>query len=352
MNIKKIAAVVCAALCAAATFAVDIETALQQVADQFSANLKKGTTIAIVGISSDSAEMSNFMLDEMTLDFVKQHKLTVANRANLDAIKKEMNFQLSGEVSDETIQQLGAMIGANVVIHGSMKPLGRNFNLIVQALDVTSATVLDMIRIRVEPNDITDELFAQDGVSRERVPGSKSARKVYHDRSKSKYSGDFQLLLGGRFATCGEGDDIGFLLGARNFNLFNINDTVSIGFFEDLSGSLGDNVGINFAIGPALGINIKDVVKFVFAPGLSMGFDIGHDYDTDIIGFALNVTAKFLPAKVVSPFVSFQYDLKGGYYYADYDDYYGYSYYSEDEYPLFQAFNIAAGISFNFGRRH
>ena len=83
-----------------------------------------------------------------------------------------------------------------------------------------------------------------------------------------------------------------------------------------------------------------------------MGFDIGHDYDTDIIGFALNVTAKFLPAKVVSPFVSFQYDLKGGYYYADYDDYYGYSYYSEDEYPLFQAFNIAAGISFNFGRRH
>ena len=129
MNIKKIAAVVCAALCAAATFAVDIETALQQVADQFSASLKKGTTIAIVGISSDSTEMSNFMLDEMTLDFVKQHKLTVANRANLDAIKKEMNFQLSGEVSDETIQQLGAMIGANVVIHGSMKPLGRNFNL-------------------------------------------------------------------------------------------------------------------------------------------------------------------------------------------------------------------------------
>lgn len=343
MNIKKIAAVVCAALCAAATFAVDIETALQQVADQFSASLKKGTTIAIVGISSDSTEMSNFMLDEMTLDFVKQHKLTVANRANLDAIKKEMNFQLSGEVSDETIQQLGAMIGANVVIHGSMKPLGRNFNLIVQALDVTSATVLDMIRIRVEPNDITDYLFAQGGVK---------VKKSSAVRASSKYSGDVQILLGGRFATCGDGGDIGFLLGARNFNLFNINDTVSIGFFEDLSGSLGDNVGINFAIGPALGINIKDVVKFVFAPGLSMGFDIDHDYDTDIIGFALNVTAKFLPAKVVSPFVSFQYDLKGGYYYADYDDYYGYSYYSEDEYPLFQAFNIAAGISFNFGRRH
>ena len=345
MNIKKIAAVVCAALCAAATFAVDIETALQQVADQFSASLKKGTTIAIVGISSDSAEMSNFMLDEMTLDFVKQHKLTVANRANLDAIKKEMNFQLSGEVSDESIQQLGAMVGANVVIHGSMKALGRDFNLIVQALDVTSATVLDMCRIRVEPNRTTDYLFAQGGVK---------VKKSSAVRTSSKYSGDVQILLGGRFASCGDVGGAGFLLGARNYNLFNINDTFAFGFFEDFSGSMGGNEGINFIFGPALGINIKDIVKLVFAPGLSIGFDDGHDYWSDLVGFALNVTAKFLPTKIVSPFVSFQYDVKGGSY-ETVDSYYNGYYYSEDskrgESPV-NAFNIAAGISFNFGRRH
>ena len=353
MNIKKIAAVVCAALCTAATFAVDIETALQQVADQFSASLKKGTTIAIVGISSDSAEMSNFMLDEITLDFVKQHKLTVANRANLDAIKKEMNFQLSGEVSDESIQQLGAMVGANVVIHGSMKALGRDFNLIVQALDVTSATVLDMCRIRVEPNRTTDYLFAQGGVK---------VKKSSAVRTSSKYSGDVQILLGGRFANCGDNGGAGFLLGARNFNLFNINDTFAFGFFEDLSGSFGGNMGINFVIGPALGINIKDIVKLVFAPGLSIGFDDGGDphsndsYGTDvIIGFALNVTAKFFPAKAISPFVSIQYDVKGGSY--DTEQYYDSYYYNSNSYsdhetsPL-NAFNIAAGISFNFGRRH
>lgn len=365
MNIKKIAAVMCAALCAAATFAVDIETALQQVADQFSTSLKKGTTIAIVGISSDSAEMSNFILDEITLDFVKQHKLTVANRANLDAIKKEMNFQLSGEVSEESIQQLGAMVGANVVIHGNIKPLGRNFNLVVQALDVTSATVLDMIRIRVEPNDITDELFAQDGVSRKTPPVSKSAGRSKRDHSTSKYSGDFQIYAGVRFAECIDADGVGFLLGGRNFNLFNINDTVSLGFFEDLSGSMTYNVGVNFVIGPAFGINIKDVVKFVIAPGLSIGFDEGYDYfSNSLVGFAINVTAKFIPAKAVSPFVSFQYDLKGGCYkyeterpYQGYYDYYGHYHYSyvnvkEESYDLLTAFNIAVGISFNFGRRH
>ena len=353
MNIKKIAAVVCAALCATATFAVDIETALQQVADQFSASLKKGTTIAIVGISSDSAEMSNFMLDDLTMRFVQARTLTVANRANLDAIKTEMNFQLSGEVSDETIQQLGAMVGANIVIHGSLKPLGSNFNLVVQALDVTSATVLDMCRIRVEPNSMTDYLFAQGGVK---------VKKSSAVRASSKYSGDVQILLGGRFATCGDNASVGFLLGARNFNLFNINDTFAFGFFEDLSGSLGGNVGINFVIGPALGINIKDVVKFVLAPGLSIGIDFENS-DTDaayetwgIVGFALNITAKFLPAKAVSPFVSFRYDVKGGeyrtveYYYNGYE-YNNYNGGHLEDAPL-NAFNIAAGISFNFGRRH
>ena len=116
MKSKKMLASVAAVLCTVAVSAVDIETALQQTAEQFSTTIKRGTTIAIVGISSESAELSNFMLDDLTMRFVQTKKLTVANRANLDAIKSEMNFQLSGEVSDDSIQQLGAMIGANVVV--------------------------------------------------------------------------------------------------------------------------------------------------------------------------------------------------------------------------------------------
>ncbi len=368
MNVKKIAAVVCAAWCAAAAFAVDIETALQQVADQFSATIKRGSTIAIVGISSDSSDMSDFMLDDLTMRFVQARTLTVANRANLDAIKAEMNFQLSGEVSDDSIQQIGAMVGANIVVHGKLVPIGNIFNLTMQALDVTSAAVIDMCRIRVEPNDMTDYLFAQDGAPRKKAPVSKAVSKspsrATADRSTSRYSGDVQLRMGLRFASCGELGGTGFLVGVRNFNLFNINDTIAMGFFEDLSGSMFGNWGCNFVIGPALGINVRDVVKFVIAPGLLIGVDSSDGdeyYGTNVpIGFALNVTAKFIPAKAVSPFVSIQYDVKSGYYETEYyDSYYSYyyggyqSYYrSETSYDLLNAFDIAVGISFNFGRRH
>ncbi|MDE5798642.1 MAG: hypothetical protein K2H73_06455, partial [Treponemataceae bacterium] len=109
---------------------------------------------------------------------------------------------------------------------------------------------------------------------------------------------------------------------------------------------------------------IKDVVKFVIAPGLLIGGDYSDGdeyYDTNVpIGFALNVTAKFIPAKAVSPFVSIQYDVKGGYNeterpYQGFYDYYGdyhYGYITETSYDLLNAFDIAVGVSFNFGRRH
>ena len=145
---------------AAATFAVDIGTALDQAAEQFSSTLRTGTTVAIVGITSGTEEMSEYMLNELTLRFVQQRRLTVANRANLDAIKQEMNFQLSGEVSDASMQEIGAMAGAETVIHGSLQQLGSAYVLSLQALNVTTATVEDMYReTTIEPSETTNLLL-------------------------------------------------------------------------------------------------------------------------------------------------------------------------------------------------
>ncbi|MBD5406814.1 MAG: hypothetical protein HDR56_04255 [Treponema sp.] len=338
MNIKKIGAIMTVAICAAVLSATDIETALQQTADQFSASIKKGTTIAIVGISSDSAEMSDFMLDDLTMRFVQARTLTVANRANLDAIKTEMNFQLSGEVSDESIQQLGAMVGAKVVVHGKLIPLGRSFNLTVQALNVETAAVIDMCRIRVEPNDTTEYLLA-----------SKSNIKGMPKRF-TKYSGDFQVNLGYRGATCAYYAG-GFYIGGANYNLFNINKVFSLGFFEVLSGSIGSLVGCDFIIGPAIGLYVANAVKLQAGFGFATGFDDGIiEYDEKYIysfpwGVAFQIMAKFLPSKRVSPIITFQYEYKEGEYY--YNDYYDNDHY----YTAFNAFNITAGISINFGRR-
>ena len=175
---KKILGIMAAVLCMhAAVFALEIETALAETAAQFSKTLKAGSTIAIIGISSDTEEMSDFMLDELTVNFVKQRKLKVADRANLAAIKKEMNFQLSGEVGDDSIQQIGAMAGAQTVIRGNMKPLGDTYLLVIHALNVTTAAVEDIYRTRIDVNETVQLLLdgskrrgAKQGGSKAKIP--------------------------------------------------------------------------------------------------------------------------------------------------------------------------------------
>ena len=143
---------------------LDVDTALEQAAEQFSSILKTGTTVAIVGIDVGAPSVSAYLLDELTLYLVQQGRLTVADRVNLDAIKKEMNFQLSGEVGDASIQEIGAMAGAETVIHGSLKFRSfvglsiwstvkyPSYILTLQALNVTTGTVETMYRETVKLN--------------------------------------------------------------------------------------------------------------------------------------------------------------------------------------------------------
>lgn len=141
-------------LCAVLMYATNLQTAIKDVAVQFSSTLKPRSVVAIIGIYSENAELSDFMMDELTLHFIKIKKLTIADRVNLAAIKKEMNFQLSGEVGDESIQQLGAKIGAETVIQGVLKQYGGVFTLTIRALNVKTAAVSDMYRMNVELGEV------------------------------------------------------------------------------------------------------------------------------------------------------------------------------------------------------
>ena len=137
-------------LCAGFVFATELQEALKETAEQFSSSLRTKSVVAIIGIYSGNAELSDFMMDELALQFVKLRKLTIADRANLEAIKKEMNFQLSGEVGDETMQQLGAKVGAETVIQGVLKQYGGIYTLTIRALNVKTAAISDMYRMDVE----------------------------------------------------------------------------------------------------------------------------------------------------------------------------------------------------------
>lgn len=377
---NKIALFLCTFLCMAALFAVDIETALQQTAERFSATIEKGSIVAIAGISSESAEFSDFMLDELTMDFVQTRTLSVANRTKLDAIKKRMSFQSSSMISEEEAQTLGTAVGATVVIYGNIKKIGTNFNLVVQAIGVSDAILVDMCRFTVEPNSTTELLLSSSVKTSVASKPSKQEAKKSKEKSSgaeqqantlSPCTSDLQLRPFGfhgvdytvirsssNWWSSYEYEIEHFIpewcFGLANYNLFNINKVVSIGFFEEISANIWIfglfGWGFNFVTGPALGITLGKVITFQIAPGLSLGFDFFDAYSGEIglvvnpVGFNASLVMKFLPASVVSPIIGFYYDMKSGMV-TDYDSD------LDDWRTIFHSFNVTAGISFNFGRR-
>ena len=56
-------------------------------------------------------------------------------------VQQEMDFQLSGEVSDETARELGKKVGAQIIISGRMTLAGDVFRLRIQATEVETLAI-------------------------------------------------------------------------------------------------------------------------------------------------------------------------------------------------------------------
>jgi TolB-like protein len=97
--------------------AMSLDEAVAQAAADISGKLPKGTKIAVVSFASESAQISGYLMEEINFALLDKG-LVVADRASLESVRKELNFHMSGEVSDETAQSIGKFLGVEFVITG------------------------------------------------------------------------------------------------------------------------------------------------------------------------------------------------------------------------------------------
>lgn len=119
-----------------------IDRAINNSFNVISQNLSSNVKIALINIASPDSDESSFILEELTVLFVNARKYTIVDRQTLNVIRREQNFQLSGEVSDEMIVSIGNFIGADIVITGSVSGSGERKRLRLRALDVKTAQLL------------------------------------------------------------------------------------------------------------------------------------------------------------------------------------------------------------------
>jgi hypothetical protein len=120
--------------------------ALDNAAQMLIGSLPRNSTIAVLNISSSSRADSEYLVDELEFRLVDSGSFTVVDRRRLDQIRSEQNFQMSGEVSDDSAVSIGQMLGATTVITGNISSTGTSQYLNLKALDVKSARIITMAR--------------------------------------------------------------------------------------------------------------------------------------------------------------------------------------------------------------
>jgi TolB-like protein len=123
-----------------------IEGAIARASGSFILEIPINSIVAVISISTNNLELATFTIDELEYRLVIAKKFTVVDRKTLDTIRSERNFQMSGEVSDQSAVSIGNMLGANIVITGSITGAGNTQRLTLKVLDVKTAQIISMAR--------------------------------------------------------------------------------------------------------------------------------------------------------------------------------------------------------------
>ena len=120
---------------------MDLDLAIKEAAVQMETKLPVKTTVALVSLASSSVQLSEYVISRLEAALVGGGKLVVVDRANLDKVRAEQGFQLSGEVDDNSAKEIGRMAGAGAIVTGTFSNLGDVYSLTVKAIDMVTATV-------------------------------------------------------------------------------------------------------------------------------------------------------------------------------------------------------------------
>ncbi|MFP3041465.1 tetratricopeptide repeat protein [Treponema primitia] len=127
---------------------LSLEKAIDQSAEEIGAELPKGTRVAIAAFSSEHENLSNYIMDELA-GALTDGNLEVADRRNLAYVYKELNFQMSGDVSDETAVSIGKFLGAKYVITGQFIKAGDRYRYRLAGINVETAVQESSTRLNV-----------------------------------------------------------------------------------------------------------------------------------------------------------------------------------------------------------
>ena len=173
---------------------INLDIAIENSAEYFTERLPKGSTVVILNIQTEHSVLAEYVIEELTMHLVNSGHLTIVDRFNLEILRQEMNFQLSGEVSDSSAQQIGQLLGAQTIISGAITPFSDFYRLRIRAIAVESATIQGVQNTNIA---FDNTMAALTGSSTRKPSQSKTSRPTSSDQSFNNWLSIEASILGG-----------------------------------------------------------------------------------------------------------------------------------------------------------
>jgi len=145
---------------------VSLNAAIRGAASRMESRLEKGTKVALINFTSPSQAFSEYVLDELSSSLVNGGSIVVVDRANLEKVRQELGFNMSGAVSDSSMQEIGNMLGAQAIVTGTLSNVGDLYRVMFKVIMTESAAVSVQYPADIMNDRRVQTLLAQGGGSK------------------------------------------------------------------------------------------------------------------------------------------------------------------------------------------
>jgi hypothetical protein len=121
-----------------------LDNAINDFAARLLASLHNGSRIAVISSETDQRAFMIHFIDSMVdrLTDKKSKKIEVYERKDIEITQRELNYSMTGNVSDETAQLIGHNIGVDTIVYGFITAINNNYRIAIRATVTETAKIL------------------------------------------------------------------------------------------------------------------------------------------------------------------------------------------------------------------
>jgi len=148
-------------LCFAQTATLDMS--LSTAKTNIEIQLPPGAKVLIAGIAAPTKELGSYITEEISARLVNGKRVIVVERNAqvIQVLNAETAYQLSGEVSDNSIQSIGQKTGAEYVITGSITAAGDQYRLRFKITQVKTSEIKGQWSAVIQSDTVLNSLLTK-----------------------------------------------------------------------------------------------------------------------------------------------------------------------------------------------